>query len=171
MKKLLSIGSNSAGTNMSDGKSNNSIDVEDLRLRSLSDHSTKAELYVVSLTFSILALSIQFPVESDDLLVLRLQAAGWLFLVLSGIAGIQLLRSVSVQFGLELTKYLYIDRAETSALNSEKASYRIFAETFSEWISEIKDVNVRWWRPIQGYFLISGISFLALSRMAAFPIF
>ncbi|CRI63929.1 hypothetical protein THIOKS11630011 [Thiocapsa sp. KS1] len=105
------------------------------------------------------------------MLVLRLQAAGWLFLVVSGISGIQLLRSVSVQFGLELTKYRYLGVSEASALNSDKVSYKIFAETFSDWISEVKEVNVKWWHPIQGYFLISGISFLALARIATVPIF
>jgi hypothetical protein len=155
---------------MSDDKNSNSIDVEDLRLKSLSDQSTKAELYIVSLTFSILALSIQFPVESDDLLVLRLQAAGWLFLVVCGIAGIQLLRSVSVQFGLELAKYVYTSKSEGSP-SAVKAVYKIQADASSHWISEVEKVNVRWWHPIQGYFLISGISFLALARIAAVPLF
>lgn len=60
-----------------------SEDIRNIVIGRLSDYSTKAEIYIISLTFSIFALSIQFPVESTDLLPLRLQAAGWGFLFFS----------------------------------------------------------------------------------------
>jgi hypothetical protein len=161
---------NNSRSNVSETEDSDKCDTNKLRLQSLSDYSVKAELYVVSLTFSILALSIQFPVDSTELLVLRLQAAGWILLVLSGIAGIQLLRNVTREYSLVLTEYGFKCKAILSKRHFDKTNLEIVAEVFSEWISEVKGQR-KWLSPIQGYGLVSGLLFLLSARIAAFPIF
>jgi len=68
---------------------NQASDLEKLKLEVLSSYAVKAELYVVSLTFSILALSVQFPVDVADKLAAQLQAVAWFLLTVAGIAGVK----------------------------------------------------------------------------------
>ncbi len=77
---------------------NEKTDSEKREIEALSAYAMKAELYVVPLTFSILALSMQFPVKTSYVYVFLLQSLGWLLLVVSGAAGLKLLRNVSDEY-------------------------------------------------------------------------
>lgn len=146
-----------------------SIDTNELRLKSLSDFSFKAELYVVSLTFSLLALSIQFPVESAEVLALRLQAAGWGFLLVSAIAGIKMLRHVSSEYGLELAKSRFEKNDEILEKVGQHARDLIL-ENFDAWVLEARDLRTQLF-SIQGYFFVAGLFSLVVARISTYPIF
>ena len=156
---------------MSRNDAQSSIDVGDIELERLSSYAIKAEVYIVSLTFSILALSIQFPAatETAGSLVARLQAAGCLILVISGIAGIKTLRNVSSKYNILMSKYRLVKTAVDSASSFEQAKAEIFSSVFEAWFSEVSKQNA-WLLPIQGYCLVSGLLFLVFSRILATPL-
>jgi len=155
-----------------------SVDVGDIELERLSSYAIKAELYIVSLTLSILALSIQFPVASEtaNSLITKLQApgwiipilqvAGWFFLVISGIIGIKTLRNVSIKFNIRMSKYRSLKRAIASASSFEQLKGQVFSSVFEDCFSEVSKQNA-WLFPIQGYCLVLGLLFLVFSRILA----
>jgi hypothetical protein len=123
-----------------------SLDLERLDIEGLLAFSTKAELYVVSLTFSILALSVQFPIEVTDAFVLRLQAVGWFLMMISGAAGVKLLRNVSAEYSLKFAKY------------KSKHRGKAFVTILDEWLLGVSTQGI-WLVPAQGYCLFFGIFF------------
>ncbi|SDX45028.1 hypothetical protein [Thiocapsa roseopersicina] len=134
----------------------------------LEEYAMKSELYVVALTFSILAISIQFPAETSDVCIGRLQALGWVFLVVSGIAGITLLRNVSRDYNQYLTKRRLEDIMNGARLDdvSKKEFRRVYSEE-----SKNLSRNKRFWWPVQGYCLAVGLLFLATARILNSPIY
>ena len=140
-----------------------SIDVKKLRLERLSDLSGRAELYVVSLTFSILAISIQFPLESKELCVLLAQSAGWILLIISGSSGIKLLRNVTKEYVLELRKNNAII-LRSSGPEWLRPTCEAMEEVASDDLARIKEQFERY-SSIQGWCLVSGLSFLAIARI------
>lgn len=158
-----------------------SVDVGNMELERLSSYAIKAELYIVSLTFSILGLSIQFPVASGipNSLIAKFQApewiipisqtVGWFMLVISGIVGVKVLRNVSIKFNILMSKYRSLKKAVASASSFEQLKVQVFSDVFEDCFSEVSQQN-GWLFPVQGYSLVFGLLFLVFSRILATPL-
>jgi len=155
-------------------------DREASELNRLASYAEKAEIYVVSLTFTILALSAQFPVtvESTNLGALRFQAGAWILLTISGIAGIKILRNVSSKYSF-LTEGARKRHFAEQLLDQvrdkiDHVAYAVISKELESW-NEIGKHETRLYRqftllfPLQGYSFVLGILSQVAARILALP--
>jgi len=169
-----------------ENKEEKAIDVDDIELERLSSYAVKAEFYIISLTFSIIALSIQFPIsiKKADLMIAvskesgwlmstlqthgciipMSQTFGWLSLAISGIFGIVVLRKVSGKYNILLNKLRTLKKGKDSESSFDKQLAKELSAIQSNEFLRFDKWGVRW-LSIQNWSLILGLSSLILSRI------
>jgi len=135
----------------------------------LGEYAVKGELYIISLTFTLLALSSQYALtgEQVSVFILRLQASGWLFLAISGIAGIVLLRGVSKRHSLSAVALKYKAKAKKDAVN--ELAMQSWIKLVEDEQRSVENLAYEFLWPAQQYFLIAGVLSLVIARTLASP--